>query len=122
MNRVRSGGDVAGDSGLVRPDDLGAGFDGQVGGDETGGSKKDGNFLAFFLFFYSGGIRSRLDFILLFCCWGCLGIGIRGFLGQEEIVDGAVDDSSYNSVNGDPLPDGAFGIVDDLALIFHDWY
>jgi len=119
MNRVRSGGDVAGDSGLVRPDDLGAGFDGQVGGDETGGSKKDGNFLAFFLFFYRGGINCGLGPALLDFgrgrCWG----NVPAFFGQEEIVDRAVDDSAYDRVNGDPLPNGTFGVMNDLSLIFH---
>lgn len=119
MGGVGGGGDVAGDTGLVEPDDVSTGFDGQVGGNKSGRGEKDGDFLAFFLFFDSCGVECGLYFALTDCSGGGR---VSAFFGQEEIVDGAVDNNSDDRVNGNPLPKRPLGVVDDLILVFHVWY
>lgn len=108
---------VANALGLVGPGDISSGFDGQIGRDETGGGEKDRDFLALFLFFYDSGVRGRSrSGRIKFAYAGGAGVAIwfGVFFGQEEIIDGAVDDGPDDSINDDPLPNGALGIANDL--------
>lgn len=103
MSGMGGGGNVADSARSIGPDNFGADCDGEGFGIETGGGERNGGFGLDRSFRGSG--RRRLRFALR-----SRSISISAFFGQEEIVDGAIDDDTNNYIDGDPLPKGTFGI------------